>query len=266
ALVSSHPVAATVPATVSVAAGAASATFAIATDVMAGSTVVTISGTLGATTRSAALSVTGLPDLQVTSVSAPTKAARGRTISVSATVRNAGAAAAPASTLQFYLSLDGSADSGDRLLAGRQVPALAKNASVTLSTTMTIPRDLPPGTYRIIAVADAAGSVPEQSESNNAKASGPIAVTHQSASTMSDANVASSRQLAPARGAVRADTGALVALTSATPLSSVEAACRRPVDYSLVACRFFEVPVSLPSPRISRWRRSRSPNALLRVA
>ena len=180
----SDTTAASVPASASVAAGAASATFVIATNVMAASTSVIISATLGSSTKTAALSLTGLPDFQIASVSAPASAARGRAISVTAQVRNAGAVSAPASIMRFYLSLDGSIDSTDLLVASRDVAALATGASVTLTTTMTIPKTVAPGTYRIIAVIDPTSSVPEQNESNNVRASAPITVLRQAASNV----------------------------------------------------------------------------------
>ena len=106
------------------------------------------------------------PDLDMTSISAPSSAVAGATISISSSTKNIGAEAAPASTTRFYLSLNTSFDSGDTLLGERTVPALAPNVSNTGTASVVLPSDMI-GKHYIIAVADAAGVVEESSESNN---------------------------------------------------------------------------------------------------
>jgi subtilase family serine protease len=106
------------------------------------------------------------PDLDMTSISAPTTGVAGATISISSSTKNIGAEAAPASTTRVYLSLNTSFDSSDTLLGERTVPALAPNISNTGTASVVLPSDMI-GKYYIIAVADAPGVVEESSESNN---------------------------------------------------------------------------------------------------
>ncbi len=107
------------------------------------------------------------PDLTISSVSAPTSAAPGASISVSDTVRNMGAGDAGASVTRFYLSSNVLFDSGDVLLAGsRDVPSIATGATHSGTTSVTLPAGVS-GTYFILAVTDATNAVAEASETNN---------------------------------------------------------------------------------------------------
>jgi subtilase family serine protease len=110
------------------------------------------------------------PDLVVTALTAPSTAGAGTTIAVSDTVSNPGRADAAASTTRFYLSVNGVLDSGDRLLAGRSVPALAGMTSSAGPTTVPIPADVADSTYYLIAKADGVDEVVESSETNNTRA------------------------------------------------------------------------------------------------
>ncbi|QIQ02268.1 discoidin domain-containing protein [Streptomyces liangshanensis] len=97
------------------------------------------------------------PDLQVTAVSAsPASPVESDAITVSATVRNAGALAAPASTVDLRLS-------GTKV-GSASVGALAAGASATVTANIG-PRDS--GTYQLSAVADPANAVVESNETNN---------------------------------------------------------------------------------------------------
>ncbi len=97
------------------------------------------------------------PDLQVTAVgAAPTAPVESDPITLSATVRNAGAVAAPASTVEFQL--------GGSKTATAAVGALAAGASATVTADIG-PRDA--GSYQLGAVADPANTVIEQNETNN---------------------------------------------------------------------------------------------------
>jgi subtilase family serine protease len=107
------------------------------------------------------------PDLTLSSLTAPTTAGAGATIAVADTTRNAGAGAAEATTTRFYLSANSSWDAGDALLGARAVPALAALATSSGSTPATIPAGTAPGTYWIIARADADGTLAETQETNN---------------------------------------------------------------------------------------------------
>jgi subtilase family serine protease len=106
-------------------------------------------------------------DLVISSVTAPSTAGAGQSISVSDTTRNAGAAEAAASVTRFYLSLDTAVDASDTLLGSRAVAVLAAGASHTVSTPLTIPAGTPPGPRYVIAQADGEGTLAETLENNN---------------------------------------------------------------------------------------------------
>ena len=109
------------------------------------------------------------PDFTV-SLTVPSTAPAGSSISVTTVVRNAGAADAPGSTVYFYLSANPTFDGSDvRLDATRGVPALGPDLSNSGVTAVP----LPPGTtgrWYLIAVADGAQVVIESNEANNTAA------------------------------------------------------------------------------------------------
>ncbi len=97
------------------------------------------------------------PDLTVTGMSfTPAAPVETDTITVSATVRNAGTAPSPAIKISIHV--------GAAKAAEQQVPALPAGASTTV--TVTIPAQNA-GTYPLSAVADEANTVIEQNEANN---------------------------------------------------------------------------------------------------
>ncbi|MGW8363481.1 discoidin domain-containing protein [Streptomyces wedmorensis] len=97
------------------------------------------------------------PDLEVTGLTvSPAAPVESDPITVSATVRNSGPAAAPASTVALRL--------GGTKVATAQVGALAAGAQTTVSASIGA-REA--GTYQLSAVADEANAVIEQNESNN---------------------------------------------------------------------------------------------------
>ncbi|HEY5974087.1 MAG TPA: CARDB domain-containing protein, partial [Geobacteraceae bacterium] len=107
-------------------------------------------------------------DLEVTAVSGPATAKSGQPITIADTVRNRlEAGAAPSSYLQVFLSTDSQCSLFDTSLGGHAIAALAAGESRTGSTQVTIPVNLPPGSYYYCAIADPAGVVPEGNESNN---------------------------------------------------------------------------------------------------
>ncbi|MFJ3492422.1 CARDB domain-containing protein, partial [Streptomyces sp. NPDC086091] len=97
------------------------------------------------------------PDLVVTSLTAsPASPVESDTITLSATVRNSGETAAPASSLALRLN-------GTKV-ASAAVGALAAGAQTTVTASIGA-RDA--GTYQLSAVADEGGAVIEQNETNN---------------------------------------------------------------------------------------------------
>jgi Tol biopolymer transport system component len=118
----------------------------------------------------------GRADLAVTAVSNPPgAAAKGSAFAVSDTVANQGVLGADASTTRYYLSLNTGWGTADRrLMGGRSVPALAANASFPAApapVTVTIPANVPAGTYFLLACADDLRRVMETDETDNCKAS-----------------------------------------------------------------------------------------------
>ncbi|MEU2543866.1 discoidin domain-containing protein [Streptomyces roseolus] len=97
------------------------------------------------------------PDLEVTGLTTtPAAPVESDTITVGATVRNSGPAAAPASAVALRL--------GGTKVATAQVGALAAGAQTTVSASIGA-REA--GAYELSAVADEANAVVEQNETNN---------------------------------------------------------------------------------------------------
>lgn len=123
---------------------------------------------------SRAITVVGLlPDLvleegQITVEPYPPQ--EGETTAVTILVRNAGAKAAPPSTLRLT---DGNPRQGGKLIAQALVPPVpaGESSAVTVSWTAG-----PPQVHALYAIADATRVVPESDESNN-EASVPVEVT-----------------------------------------------------------------------------------------
>jgi subtilase family serine protease len=106
------------------------------------------------------------PDLSIATFTAPFTVSAGSNVTVSAAVKNIGAADAGASVLRFYLSTDVLLSADDRLVGSRDVPALAAGLTSSDSTSIAIPAGWS-GTYYLFAVADGTSAVTEASEGNN---------------------------------------------------------------------------------------------------
>jgi subtilase family serine protease len=109
------------------------------------------------------------PDLTVSNLTAPPEAAPGATIAVNDTTRKVGGATAAPSSTAFYVSANSTLDGSDVLLGSRVVPALAAGGSSAGSTTVVVPPTLAPGSYFLIARADADDVVTEATETNNTR-------------------------------------------------------------------------------------------------
>ncbi len=68
---------------------------------------------------------------------------------------------------RYYFSANTTLDASDTMLGSRSVPALATGVGSTATTTLTLPPGLAPGTYYVLAQADADGAVTETYETNN---------------------------------------------------------------------------------------------------
>lgn len=130
------------------------------------------------------------PDLQVTALSAsPVAPVESDPVTLSATVRNAGAVAAPASTVELRL--------GGTKVGTANVAALAAGASATVTANIGA-RDA--GTYELSAVADPANAVIESNETNNTfTSSTSLVVKPVSSSDLVSASVATTPS-SPAAG------------------------------------------------------------------
>ena len=113
------------------------------------------------------------PDLIASAFTAPVRAARGGTVAVTATVKNAAASpgTAPASSLKFYLSDDGNLGGTDlELSPALAVVALGPGGAAAAVTTLVIPSTVTTGSRFLIARADALDQIAEGNESNNTRA------------------------------------------------------------------------------------------------
>ncbi|MGW0872758.1 discoidin domain-containing protein [Streptomyces sp. NPDC002740] len=129
------------------------------------------------------------PDLEVTSLTAsPASPVESDTITLSATVRNSGETAAPASSLALRLN-------GTKV-ATAAVGTLAAGAQTTVSASIGA-RDT--GTYQLSAVADEGGAVIEQNESNNTYTA-PTALTVRPVSSSDLVPVVTTSPSGPAAG------------------------------------------------------------------
>lgn len=109
------------------------------------------------------------PDLTVASIGAPLQAATGLPLSLVVAVQNLSGAPAPASKLAIFLSTTSDPGSGQRI-ALVDAPALAGGARATLTPIVNVPPDLAAGDYFVSAVIDALGSVIEETDANNGRA------------------------------------------------------------------------------------------------
>ena len=111
-------------------------------------------------------------DLAVSAFTVPSKGGAGASIVVTDTTANQGGGAITSgSVTAFYLSMNVLFDALDvRLDGSRAIGTLAAGAISSGSTAVTIPAGTTPGTYYLIAKADADGTVTETQESNNATA------------------------------------------------------------------------------------------------
>ena len=116
------------------------------------------------------------PDLTVVSLTAPSTADAGGTVSVTDTVRNQGGASSPGTETAFYLSTNASFDASDIELGRRVVPVLGPSASSAAIVSLALPASLSTGSYYVLSVVDPDSGVAEAAENNNMRASGVLRV------------------------------------------------------------------------------------------
>ncbi len=202
---------ATVPATVTIAAGADAATFNIVSiddQVFDGSKNVTLSAAApGLSAASAALTVSDqvIADLVISSVTAPASAQTDAFVDVTFTATNRGTQEAASSITQRLL-LSRDANLGDDTVLGNYVFTGILQPTAPLNQfTQTVRVRLPQaaGDYWFIAIADANDSVVEAFESNNARAiAQPIrVVAAYSATASTNIELAQAGTVVPIQGA-----------------------------------------------------------------
>jgi subtilase family serine protease len=110
-------------------------------------------------------------DLSVPTLTVPSRAAVGASISIADTTSNIGAGAAGAtSRTAFYLSTNTTWDTSDIVLGvWRTVPALAAGAISSGSTPVTLPTSAGAGRWYVLARADDLSQITEALETNNVK-------------------------------------------------------------------------------------------------
>ena len=108
-------------------------------------------------------------DLIVSTLTGPIDVAPGQVISLSEATRNQGTGATTVNTVtRFYWSTNTTYDASDVMLGQRTVgPLAAGETSGPVDTSVTIPPTAVPGTYYIMAWADADKSVAEIANNNN---------------------------------------------------------------------------------------------------
>jgi hypothetical protein len=115
-------------------------------------------------------------DLVITALSEPPASApEGSSFPVSDTTRNNGNWPAGQSTTTYYLSLDKKKNTGDVIVASRVVPGLA--AGQVSSDTGTATASTSPGTYHLLACADAKKKVTEGNAAGTAEKNNCLAST-----------------------------------------------------------------------------------------
>jgi len=166
--------AASVPASVSLAAGTSAVGFIVTTSAVTASETITITANLGPSSQTASLTVNPpaqtSPDLVVTRVTFPNSATAGSTQTFAAIVQNNGTATAGTFLVGLYYSTDSTITTGDTLVGTCNVNSLAAGASTTCSVSLTVPGSLSAGTYWGGAIADYLNQVAESNESNNSLA------------------------------------------------------------------------------------------------
>src|SRR5262249_29777945 len=121
------------------------------------------------------INVVPLPDLSVTSVTAPATAGAGATIVVSNTVANGTTSAAGSFRVGIYLSADNICTTSDTLIGSRTVASLAGGASSTDATSVVLPAHAALGAATVCVIADDLSQVAEHLETNNT-GSAPITI------------------------------------------------------------------------------------------
>jgi hypothetical protein len=118
----------------------------------------------------AAVLLAPAPDLQVGSVTTPDRAAAGGQLRAPTTLANAGTRRSGRFRTRYWLSGDAARGHDVRMRSVR-IPSIGAGGRYELSPTLHVPSDAKPGTYHVLACADAGRVVRERREGNNCRAS-----------------------------------------------------------------------------------------------
>jgi hypothetical protein len=125
--------------------------------------VLSLTAVISGCQQNQSASPTALPDLTITSLSAPASASTGATINVIHTTKNIGTGTANGSVSKFYLCTNNVACG---YINSQNVPLLLAEASKTLTnTTFTVPTTQPLGTNYLVVICGTATL--ESSKANN---------------------------------------------------------------------------------------------------
>ena len=115
-----------------------------------------------------AVTILGLPDLEVTSVDCPDPLAAGQAVECDITLANTGDAASPVFTYELRFSANSTISSEDVLIGScNTATLLAAGDSVAVTCPLLLPITTSAGPGFIGAVADGANAVQESDEANN---------------------------------------------------------------------------------------------------
>lgn len=109
-------------------------------------------------------------DLVQTIVSLPGKVKIQKKFYVLDEIEGVGEATAPQSVTFFYLSTDDKIDPLDIVVGSRRVGVMRPGATNNQRTELRLPATVKPGTYFMIARADAQNQIEERYKDNNTKA------------------------------------------------------------------------------------------------
>lgn len=109
-------------------------------------------------------------DLVQVGLVVPAKLTVGKAFTVSDEVENAGRETSMDSVTGFFLSTDEAAHRTDVRLGAHRVPALQPGARYSRESRLKVPQNVTPGTYYVIAFANADNGVEERYKTNNARA------------------------------------------------------------------------------------------------
>jgi hypothetical protein len=113
---------------------------------------------------------TNLIDLVQVQLNAPGKVTPGKKFRVLDELENQGEASSLQTVTYFYLSYDDQLDEKDLVVGGRRVPPLMPGGSHNTPTAITLPVEIPPGDFFLIALCDATKLMDERYENNNTRA------------------------------------------------------------------------------------------------